>query len=248
MIRWHEASDAIGYAVTDRLGGVSQGPYAGCNLGDHVGDDPVAVRANRAAVLRALGHADLDLVLMDQVHGADVAVLDAPPPQPPRTDAIVTGLAGVVLGVVVADCVPILLSDAGAGVIGVIHAGRPGFTGGIVDITLDAMAGLGARDIRAVVGPSVCGRCYEVPVAMVSEAAEVAPEATAVSWSGTPAIDVASGVIARMAARGASVTWLSGCTREDDTLYSYRRDGTTGRFAGLIWREHSGAEAAGQQR
>ena len=96
MIRWHEASDAIGYAVTDRLGGVSQGPYAGCNLGDHVGDDPVAVRANRAAVLRALGHADLDLVLMDQVHGADVAVLDAPPPQPPRTDAIVTGLAGVV--------------------------------------------------------------------------------------------------------------------------------------------------------
>ena len=163
--------------------------------------------------------------------------------------AIANDVVGwVVLGVVVADCVPILLSDAGAGVIGVIHAGRPGFTAGIVDITLDAMAGLGARDIRAVVGPSVCGRCYEVPVTMVSEAAEVAPEATAVSWSGTPAIDVASGVIARMAARGASVTWLSGCTREDDTLYSYRRDGTTGRFAGLIWREHSGAEAAGQQR
>ena len=99
------------------------------------------------------------------------------------------------------------------------------------------MQDLGAMRISAVVGPSVCGRCYEVPFAMREEAAAVSPESRAVSWTGTPSIDVAAGVVAQLRAAGVhDVTWVKGCAREEPSLYSYRRDGTTGRFAGVIVR------------
>ena len=88
----------------------------------------------------------------------------------------------------------------------------------------------------AVVGPSVCGRCYEVPAAMRDTAAGVEPVSATVSWTGTPAIDVAAGVVAQLRAGGAEVRWVPGCSRERDDLYSYRRDGRTGRFAGVVAR------------
>ncbi|MGB7818192.1 MAG: polyphenol oxidase family protein, partial [Ornithinibacter sp.] len=134
----------------------------------------------------------------------------------------------------VADCVPVLLADPGAGVVAAVHAGRLGMVGGVVMRALDTMRELGARQIDAVVGPSVCPRCYEVPEAMRDEVAVVSPVSAAVSWTGTAALDVASGVVDQLAGGGAVVRWLPGCAREDPTLYSHRRDGTTGRFAGLV--------------
>jgi len=92
----------------------------------------------------------------------------------------------------------------------------------------------GAHAITAVVGPSVCARCYEVPAEMRDAAAAVAPESAAVSWTGTPAIDVAAGVVAQLRANDVAVHWVPGCAREDERLFSYRRDGTTGRFAGVV--------------
>ena len=237
MFFWRDDVAGLRRAFTDRSGGVSAPPYAGLNLGGHVGDAPEAVRENRTRVAVGMGVDPDRLVLMDQCHGAEVAVVTGRRDGPLAVDGVVTTEPDLALGVLVADCTPVLLSDEGAGVIGAVHAGRPGMAGGIVGVAVSAMRDVGATSITAVVGPSVCGRCYEVPLAMREGAAAVSPESRAVTWTGTPAIDVASGVVAQLRAAGVEdVTWVAGCAREEPTLYSYRRDGTTGRFAGVIVR------------
>lgn len=240
--RGRRGSAALGF--TRRDGGVSTGDWAGLNLGAHVGDDPRAVDRNRAAVLDALrGSTGASKaprpVFMKQVHGAAVRVIDdaATLERPtPEGDGVVTTLAGVALFVLVADCTPVLLTDTAAGVIGAAHAGRPGMLAGVVPATVAAMRDLGATDIEAVVGPSVCGRCYEVPERMRADAVTREPVSGTVTWAGTPAIDVAAGVVEQLRRDGVEVTWIPGCSREEPALYSYRRDGTTGRFAGVIVR------------
>ncbi|HET8988653.1 MAG TPA: peptidoglycan editing factor PgeF [Humibacillus sp.] len=244
MFHWRSTIDAasdvpsgraLDLAFTDRSPGRGHGPYAGLNLGGHVGDDPAAVEANRAALADAVGVPRDHLVLMNQVHGCDVVEVAGPWAGPaPEADAVITRTPGLTLGVLVADCVPVLLHDSGAGVVGAVHAGRPGMTAGIVGRALAAMRDLGASEVVATVGPSVCGRCYEVPSAMADAAARVSASSAARSWTGTPAIDVASGVVEQLAAESVVVQWIPGCTRESDSLYSYRRDGVTGRFAGIV--------------
>ncbi|MFW5474742.1 peptidoglycan editing factor PgeF [Knoellia sp. CPCC 206450] len=237
MFFWRDDLGGIRRAFTDRSGGVSEPPYAGLNLGGHVGDSSDAVRENRARVASEIGVDPGRLVFMDQCHGSDVAVVTERPAGPLPVDGVVTAEADLALAVLVADCTPVLLSDADAGIVGAVHAGRPGMTKGVVAQAISAMRGLGATRVAAVVGPSVCGRCYEVPADMRDSAAEVSPEASAVAWTGTPAIDVAAGVVAQLRRAGVEdLTWVPGCAREDTSLFSYRRDGTTGRFAGVIVR------------
>lgn len=242
MLGWTGSDGPVRFAITDREGGTSRAPYGGLNLGDHVGDASPAVRANRALLAEAIGLPPHRLAFMRQVHGREVAVIEQDPrpdvaPVVPEVDAMVTRLPGLALVVLVADCTPVLLADPDAGVIGVAHAGRPGLAAGVVPALVQAMGDLGARRLVARVGPSVCGRCYEVPLAMREEVAAVAPEARTVTSRGTPALDVAAGVVAQLAPACAELEWLPGCTREREDLYSYRRDGTTGRFAGLVWLE-----------
>lgn len=231
MFAWHEDRSDVVRALTDRSAGVSAGPYAGLNLGAHVDDDPAAVAENRRLLEQRLGR---PVVYMDQCHGAGVAVVGDVPRTPPSCDAVVTRSVDLALAVLVADCVPVLLS--GRGVVAAVHAGRPGLVAGVVPATLAVMGELGAGTIDAVVGPSVCGRCYEVPEAMRETAARVQPVAATVSWTGTPAVDVAAGVVAQLRDAGVEVRWVPGCTRERPDLYSYRRDGATGRFAGVVAR------------
>jgi YfiH family protein len=211
------------------------GDFAGLNLGGHVGDDPAAVEANRGLVAASVGVARSHLLFMSQCHGCEIALVEGPwQGEPPAVDALVTTSGDLALAVLVADCTPVLLVDHVAGVAAAVHAGRPGMMSGIVGRTVDAMSDLGARSISALVGPSVCGRCYEVPEAMRAEAARVSPVAAAVSWQGTPAIDVAAGVVDQLQARSVTVQWVGGCTRESDGLFSYRRQHRTGRFAGVV--------------
>lgn len=226
------------------------GRYRGRNLGAHVQDDPGAVARNRAAAVDAVSalagveSARVTPVFMNQVHGATVRVIDDPDQvrpadaaaEAPPCDAVVTTLPGIALFSLVADCTPVLFTDPGAGVIAAAHAGRPGMLAGVVPATTAAMRELGAEQIEAVVGPSVCPRCYEVPEEMRTRAAEVEPVSASVTWTGTPAIDVAAGVVAQLQREGVDVTWVPGCTRESADLYSYRRDGPTGRFAGVVMR------------
>jgi YfiH family protein len=230
VFAWYEDRSGVTRAVTDRSDGVSAGRYAGLNLGAHVDDQPEAVAENRRRLAEKLGR---PVLYMAQCHGADVAVVDGMPVQAPRCDAVVTRTPEVALAVLVADCVPVLLSSTG-GVVAAVHAGRPGLLARIVPRTLDVMADLGAGVVDAVVGPSVCGRCYEVPEEMRGAAAREQPVSAAVSWTGTPAVDVGAGVVAQLHDAGVRVRWLPGCSRERPDLYSYRRDGLTGRFAGIV--------------
>lgn len=221
-------------AFTDNAGGVSRGVVAGLNLGGRVGDRPEHVEENRRRLARAM---DLDpgrLVLMDQVHGARVEVVDRPDGPLEPCDGIVTTTPGLGLVVLVADCTPVLLADPRAGVIAAVHAGRPGMMGGVIDAAVDAMVAVGATRLVAAVGPSVCGRCYEVPDDLRAQARAMSRAAHTVTWQGTPAIDVAAGVVEQLQARQVEVDWVPGCTKEDDRLYSYRQDHGTGRQAGVI--------------
>ncbi|XVX21616.1 polyphenol oxidase family protein [Actinomycetota bacterium] len=238
MFYWRDQTPGFELAFTDRHDGVSTGPLASLNLGARVGDDPDRVAENRGRVADALGLPRERLLFMAQCHSAEVRVVEEPwgPGDEPAVDAVVTAAPDLGLAAVVADCTPVLLRDATAGVIAAAHAGRPGMVARIVDRTLEAMRDLGARDIEATVGPSVCGRCYEVPDQMRAEAAEVAPESSARSWTGTPAIDVASGVVAQLHGHGVAVTWVPGCSRESADLFSYRGDKAAGRYAGVIVR------------
>jgi len=211
------------------------GDFASLNLGGHVGDDPLTVESNRTLVANAFGVGQDRLLFMNQRQGADVVVVDGPwQGEAPEADGLVTTSTNCALAVLVADCTPVLLVDQVAGVAAAVHAGRPGMMSGIVGSAVDAMTELGARSIRAAVGPSVCGRCYEVPEAMRAQAANVSPAAAAISWKGTPAIDVAAGVVEQLRARSVAVQWISGCSRESEELFSYRRQHRTGRYAGVV--------------
>jgi YfiH family protein len=141
----------------------------------------------------------------------------------------------VVLLVRAADCVPILLADPTAGVLGAAHAGRAGVAAGVVPATVAAMRELGATDVTAWIGPHVCGACYEVPADLQDEVSAAVPATRATTSWGTPSLDLGAGVRAQLAADGVRVLDVSACTRESVDLYSYRRDGAgSGRLAGLI--------------
>jgi len=225
--------------VTDRRGGRSAPPYDSFNLGGHVGDERAAVEANRARVARELAMPADRLVWMSQVHGTGVAVVDRPQPGPvPDVDALVTATPGLVLCVLVADCVPVLLADPVAGVVAAVHAGREGFRQGVVPAALSAMASLGARarQVSALLGPAVCGACYEVPERMQAEVARVAPSAAVRTRTGTAGLDLRAGIEEVLRKAGIpEVVHDPRCTVEDPRLFSHRRDGVTGRQAGLVW-------------
>ncbi|WP_324653162.1 peptidoglycan editing factor PgeF [Georgenia sp. H159] len=232
---------------TTRAGGVSWGPYAagdgsgGLNLGFHVGDDEDRVIANRDLVDR---HAGQHVAWMSQRHSARVRLVTRPPGRGRTTlgeyDALVgrrTGPGAPAVGVMVADCVPLLLATGSGDLVAAVHVGRQGLADGVVAATLEMLADHGAAlpELHAALGPSICGRCYEVPAALREEVAGVVPAArSTTSWS-TPALDIPAGVEAQLA--GAGVRWVrraAACTYEDERFYSYRRDGRTGRFAGVV--------------
>ncbi len=227
---------------TTRTGGVSAPPWDGTNLGMHVDDEPRRVLTNRDLLAGQLG--GVPLAFAQQVHGRDVAVVGLPLSDRQRTsgvgatDALVTATAGVGLVVLAADCLPVLLADPVAGVVGAVHAGRPGLARGVLQATLAAMAGLGADPARtsAVLGPAVCGACYELPEELADEVGRLVPGSRATTRRGTPSVDLSAGAEAVLRVAGLTdVTRRGGCTLEQpDRFFSYRRDGVTGRHAGVV--------------
>jgi YfiH family protein len=149
-----------------REGGVSTGIYASLNCGPGSADDPASVRENRARAMAMIDHPPESLLTVHQAHTADVVVVDTPwaPGEGPVADAMVTDRPGLVLGILTADCAPLLLVDPKARVIAAVHAGWKGALGGVIDNALKAMAGLGAKPERTVgaVGPCIGQRSYEV--------------------------------------------------------------------------------------
>lgn len=238
MFWWQtQAGDGLTVAFTNTEAG---------NLALHVGDDPVQVLRRRRALEAHMGVPNGSLRFMNQVHSAVVASVTGPgsagpadaAADPLTADALVSPDGSVPLAVMVADCVPVVLAGRnGAGVVtAVAHAGRRGLLDGILANTVQEMAAAGVQDLRAWIGPSVCGQCYEVPEAMQREAADVLPEVRSTTRWGTPALDLPGGAQTQLEALGADVIRLPGCTLESTDLYSHRRSSSAGRFAGLIWR------------
>jgi polyphenol oxidase len=221
-------------AFTGRGPRPQPGPYGGFNLASHVGDDPDLVRGNRSRLARQLGVRNDHLLFMEQQHGDTVRQVVGPwPGEPAPCDAMVTTRTDVALAVMVADCVPVLLADPANGVLGVAHAGRKGMAAGIVVRLFEAMRDLGAVRVLGWLGPSICPRCYPVPAGLREQVADRWPVTRSVSWSGEPALDVAAGVLAQLAPLCHHVRQAPGCTVERSDLYSFRRDGVTGRSVGV---------------
>ena len=210
-------------------------PYAGLNLAAHVGDDPERVARNRRLLTAEPDHG---VAWMNQVHSAVVA--PARRGETPTADALVLRRddprAPCAAGVLVADCVPLLLATGDGALMAAVHAGRRGMLDGVVPATIDSLrrGGVEPADLWAAVGPSICGSCYEVPEEMLVLSAQREPAcASRTSW-GTPGIDVAAGVLAQLERAGVGhISAGQWCTYEDPRFFSYRRDGVTGRLAGV---------------
>nr|WP_062340052.1 peptidoglycan editing factor PgeF [Herbidospora sakaeratensis] len=232
-------AEGVHAVITDRHGGVSPAPFGGRNLGGAVGDDPENVAANRRLTALEAGVDPARVVLMRQVHGREVAYVDRPfGAEPPGLDAVFTAEEGLALVSLAADCAQVLVADPVARLVGAAHSGRPGTLAGVVPALVEAMAGRGADPGRmvALVGPAACGRCYEVPAAMRDEVAAVVPEAWATTSRDTPSVDLRAAIAAQLSRAGVDdVRHDVRCTIESGDLYSYRREGQTGRFGAYIW-------------
>jgi YfiH family protein len=226
---------------TTRAGGVSAPPFDTFNLGDHVGDDPAAVAANRARLAKATGLGEGRLVWMNQVHGNRVEFVESAQDRAfDDTDALVTSTPRLALAVVTADCVPVLMADARAGVVAAVHAGRVGAQKGVVARTLEVMvkAGANPEDVSVLLGPAVSGRNYEVPAAMAEEVESALPGSRTVTAKGTPGLDLRAGIARQLTDFGVTAISIDPrCTVDDAALFSHRRDAPTGRLACLVWLE-----------
>ncbi len=222
--------------ITTRDGGVSSGKFASLNLSMRVGDDPRRVARNRA-ILRACLPAEPAWV--KQVHGT--AVIDAARATPDaEADGIVTQTPGRVCAVMVADCLPVLLSDREGKSVGIAHAGWRGLAGGIVENVVQAM-GVPSRDVIAYIGPGIGARRYEVGEDVRRAFVDRDPAAArsfAPRQDGKYLVDLCALARQRLAAAGVAGIHGGGfCTASEERFFSFRRDQTTGRMAGLIWLE-----------
>lgn len=246
-VRARDGRASAGWLFTSRVGGFSQPPFDDWNLGAYVGDEVDAVRRNRELVAQRAGLRDV--VFMKQCHSADVAVVaDASVAEVIDVDALVTTTAGLGVAALSADCVPVALVDAEAGVVAAVHSGWQGMVSDVVGAAIAEMESLGATraNLRAALGPAICGPCYPVPPERAAQAAAAWPASAAVSADGQPAIDVRAGLVQRLTELGVPTELVGGCTAEDPHLFSYRRDHETGRQGVVVW-WRPGDDTAAQQ-
>lgn len=222
---------AVPHAFLGRGGGASQGIYASLNVGLGSKDDPAAVRENRRRAVEAVG-CPAKLVTLHQVHSATVVTVTEAVPDDarPEADGMVTDRCGLALGILTADCAPVLLADAEAGVIGAAHAGWKGALTGVLGNTVAAMEALGAERSRiaAAVGPCIARRSYEVDGAFLRRFTDVDPSFERFFASGRPGhhqFDLEGFVAARLAAEGLGTIETLGIDTyaHPERYFSYRR-------------------------
>ncbi|MDR3513612.1 MAG: peptidoglycan editing factor PgeF [Caulobacteraceae bacterium] len=240
----------VRHAFFTRNGGTSHGVYQSLNVGRGSKDDPAAVEANRERAAAHFGVAGERLLTAYQIHSATAHVVDGPWPRAPEGDAIASRTSGLVLGALSADCAPILLVDAEAGVVACAHAGWRGALGGVIEAAVEAMRGLGADAARTVaaVGPCIGPASYEVGLEFLDRFAGEAPGSerffAAAEAADKRLFDLPGFVLARL--RGAGVTsceWIGRDTCADEAdFFSNRRavkrgEGDYGRLLSAIMLE-----------
>ena len=193
-----------------------------------MGDSAETVARNRKLLSKITG----PIQFMNQVHGDEVVEVKSIGDDP-TCDALITTVPGIALAVMVADCIPLLLSAST--VIGAVHVGRRGLMNSVAVKAVDAMRKLGADQIHAQLGPSICGRCYEVPQELADEVVAKHPAASSLTNNLTPALDLPRALIADLVANGVTYEASTICTLENDEYFSYRRHNITGRNAGVVW-------------
>ena len=225
-------SDAlpVRHGFLTRRGGASSGIFAGLNCGVGSSDQAEIVEINRARVVAALDLAPGQLVSLHQVHSAEVVRVDGPLPGRLRADAMVSAVPGIGLGILTADCQPVLFCDPLSGVIGAAHAGWRGARDGVLEATLAAMIGLGARpeNTRAVIGPTISQRAYEVGQEFFDSFRGDDPDSVRFFANGAPGkyhFDLPGYGLARLRAAGiGQAEWTGHCTYSDaGRFFSYRR-------------------------
>ena len=225
-------SPALGarHGFFGRAGGASSGIFEGLNCGRGSSDQADIVAINRGRVAGALGIGPEALVSVHQIHSPLVAILSALPDAPLKADAMVTDRPGIALGILTADCQPVLMEDPEAGVIGAAHAGWKGAVAGVLEATLEAMEQIGAdrSRIRAAVGPSISQRAYEVGPEMRDAVLVTDPWAERHFARGEGdrfLFDLPGYGVSRLLQAGvASAEWTGHCTYTDaQRFYSYRR-------------------------
>lgn len=234
MIQLDEMNtDKIRHAFYTRRGGVSQGIYRSLNCGLGSGDTRKAVVANRARTMAALDCDAESLFTCNQIHSANVHIIDSDerPDEPPRADGMVTALKNVALGVLSADCTPVLFSDPGDGIIGACHAGWRGALNGVMEATVEAMIELGARadNIQAAVGPCIGQESYEVgpefPQPFLEQDKNNAAYFSAGAREGHFQFDLSNYCTSRLSRLGLGEVYRLDCDtcKDEPNFFSYRR-------------------------
>jgi len=249
------------HAFMTREGGFSTGEFSGLNLGMGSGDDPLKIHANMERLSRAFGLLR-GVATVRQVHGKGVVIMDGSPEVipgtapgaaeeekeetdslPPEADAIITTTPGLAVGILTADCVPILFHDPATGLAAAVHAGWRGFAAGVIEMTLGVMAssfGTRSRDVLAAVGPHIGPCCYEVSEDLREEFRKNGIETERVfrEDNGSLRLDLGAAVTEALLGLGIEAENMSGpgpCTACGEAhFFSYRRDGTTGRQLSFI--------------
>lgn len=230
--------DGVRHRFFTRRGGISTGLYSSLNCGYGSGDNPDNVRQNRGRAASAFDLAGSDLLTLHQIHSSEVLTVGAErwtSPGGPKADALVTDRPGVVLGVLAADCAPVLLADSDAQVIGAVHAGWKGALGGVVEAAISAMERLGARRerLRAAIGPCIGRNSYEVgpefPAPFLAQDEANSAFFRAAPRTGHFLFDLAGYLASRLArASVAAVATGHDTLAGADDFFSYRRNTLNG--------------------
>jgi YfiH family protein len=226
------------WAVTGRLGGHSVGEYSEANIAQHVGDDPDPVARNLEDLAGLVQLQGRNLALMDPIHGKSIARVSSPGLFH-GIDSLVSEQFDVGLVAMGADCVPLILYGSRGvekPIISAVHCGWKGLVAGVVTATITELRLRGVSEIQSVVGPAICGSCYSVNPdrrELVRTSTQIAVSGAALAIPG--GIDVRAGVLSQLALEGVTTIVVGGCTFENsETLFSYRRDGRTGRQGIII--------------
>lgn len=213
---------------TGRHGGFSTGSFESFNLGDHVGDDAEVVTKNRDLVQKIFSVDQL--IFMAQSHGSNIVEIVSGLESTAHTDALITRVKGIGLAVLVADCLPVLLSSPTT--VAAVHVGRRGLLDGILQKVIHRFPADEKGSIKAEIGPRICTHCYEVDIDTYRDAISLVPELA--TDESLHQLDLIAGALAILRGLNVEVTHHDICTKEDTNYFSFRRANISGRQAGLI--------------